>query len=100
MALFRSYLYKFVNFNIIFTYLVTLHFCVHVVMVHFAMLKGIVRNVTTVPEGLIKNRVKLTIQRELLTYGVGNEALCQCLRYCCPSAHLVFVDGEIIPNSY
>ena len=31
MALFRSYLYKFINFNIIFTYLVTLYFFVHVV---------------------------------------------------------------------
>ena len=33
MALFRNYLYKFINFNIIFTYLVTLYFCVHVVVV-------------------------------------------------------------------
>jgi len=34
MVFFRSYLYKFLNFNIIFTYLATLYLFVHVVQTH------------------------------------------------------------------
>jgi hypothetical protein len=71
-------------------------------MVHFAMLKGIATNVTAVPESLIRERVELAIQGELLTDGVDHEASCPCLRDRYRSARLVSVvhlDGEAIPDS-
>lgn len=68
--------------------------------VHSTMLKGIARNVTAVPEDLIRNRVKLEIKEELLTEGVDHKGSCPFFRY--HSAHLVCVgqlDGEGIPDS-
>ena len=66
--------------------------------VHSMMLKGIARNIMAVPEGLIRNRVKLEIKEELLTEGLDHKGSCPSLRY--RSAHLVCIDGEGIPDSY
>jgi len=70
--------------------------------VHFAMLKGIARNVTTVPECLIRNKVKPAIQGEFLTEGLDREESCPCLRYRSVRLGLVCVgqlDGEGIPRA-
>jgi hypothetical protein len=45
-------------------------------LVHCTMLKGIARNVTAVAGGLIRNGIKLAIQRQLLTEGLDHEELC------------------------
>ena len=71
------------------------------VSVHFAMLKGIAKNAKPAPEGLIRNRVKLAIQGELLTDELDHERSCQSLCYCSALLGLVSVgqlDGETIPK--
>lgn len=71
-------------------------------LVHCTMLKGIARNVTAVAGGLIRNGIKLAIQRQLLTEGLDHEELCPWFRYRYRSARLVCIDqldGEGIPDS-
>ena len=53
MALFRIYLYKFMNFNIIFAYLVTLYFCVHIVHAPQLLKTHFILSSTPLPRNLL-----------------------------------------------